>query len=520
MGQILFRAARDKVWPRLLNRVEDEQVRGPHGRKEEEEVSESGPKLFISYCWSSRAHEQWVLSLATELRESGVDVILDKWDLKEGQDAHAFMEKMVVDPEIGKVALICDHEYATRANKRSGGVGTETQILSAEIYSKQDQTKFVAVLAEKNDEGKAYLPAYYKSRIYIDLSSTDLFARNFEQLLRWIYDKPLHLKPDLGETPAFLSEEPIPSLKTSSRFRRAMQALREDQSYCHGALGEYFQTYCVNLEGFRISRDESELDDKIVVSIDEFLPSRNEAVELFHAVAKYRNRAESWGLVHRFFECLAPYCDRPENATSWNSTDSDNFRFIIHELLLYCVAVLLKHECFDAVAFLLQERFHIRSRAKARDEPMVSFGVFCDQVESLETRNNRLGLKRLSLRADLLEQRSKTSGLPFDDIMQADFVLYLRDCLDSLRSGAWQSWWPVTLLYAGRRRGPFEVFARSQSANYFARACCILGIQDKEELRPLLESFGTGARQPPRWGALNELDPLALIGYERLGTLP
>jgi hypothetical protein len=29
-------------------------------------------------------HQQWVLNLATELRESGVDVILDKRDLKEG----------------------------------------------------------------------------------------------------------------------------------------------------------------------------------------------------------------------------------------------------------------------------------------------------------------------------------------------------------------------------------------------------------------------------------------------------
>ena len=46
------------------------------------------PKLFISYSWSSPEHEQWVLKLATELRENGVDVTLDKWDLKEGHDAY------------------------------------------------------------------------------------------------------------------------------------------------------------------------------------------------------------------------------------------------------------------------------------------------------------------------------------------------------------------------------------------------------------------------------------------------
>ena len=83
----------------------------------------TAPKLFISYSWSNAEHEQWVIDLASELRESGVDVILDKWDLKEGHDAVAFMEKMVTDPEIKKVAIICDEKYGltpelSRAAKR------------------------------------------------------------------------------------------------------------------------------------------------------------------------------------------------------------------------------------------------------------------------------------------------------------------------------------------------------------------------------------------------------------------
>ena len=74
----------------------------------------SEPKLFISYCWSSPEHEDWVLRLGTELRENGVDVILDKWDLKEGNDANAFMEKMVADEEIKKVILVIDEQYSDR----------------------------------------------------------------------------------------------------------------------------------------------------------------------------------------------------------------------------------------------------------------------------------------------------------------------------------------------------------------------------------------------------------------------
>ena len=84
----------------------------------------STPTLFISYSWSSPQHEQWVVELATALRESGIDVILDKWDLKEGHDAFAFMERMVSDPAVEKVAIISDQVYSERADGRSGGVGT------------------------------------------------------------------------------------------------------------------------------------------------------------------------------------------------------------------------------------------------------------------------------------------------------------------------------------------------------------------------------------------------------------
>ena len=123
------------------------------------------PKLFISYSWSDQAHEQWVLELATELQESGVEIILDKWDLKEGHDSVAFMEKMVTDPSIEKVIIVSDETYAKKADGRAGGVGTETQIISKEVYDQQEQDKFVAVVVEKDEEGKPFLPTYYKSRI-------------------------------------------------------------------------------------------------------------------------------------------------------------------------------------------------------------------------------------------------------------------------------------------------------------------------------------------------------------------
>ena len=42
------------------------------------------PKVFISYSWTTPEHEEWVLNLANDLNDSGIFVVLDKWDLRPG----------------------------------------------------------------------------------------------------------------------------------------------------------------------------------------------------------------------------------------------------------------------------------------------------------------------------------------------------------------------------------------------------------------------------------------------------
>lgn len=57
-------------------------------------AEEPRPKVFISYSWTTPDHERFVMELATELRgKLGIDIVLDKWDLKSGHDINHFMEK-------------------------------------------------------------------------------------------------------------------------------------------------------------------------------------------------------------------------------------------------------------------------------------------------------------------------------------------------------------------------------------------------------------------------------------------
>ena len=164
------------------------------------------PQVFISYSWTSKEYQQLIVDLASRMRHDGVDVKLDVWDLKEGQDKYAYMEQCVTNPDIDKVLILSDRIYSEKADARKGGVGDETTIISAEVYGNADQHKFIPVVMERDEKGKEYLSTYLKSRIYRDLSGRN-YEEEYETLLRTIFEQPSHRKPEIGERPGWLTEE-------------------------------------------------------------------------------------------------------------------------------------------------------------------------------------------------------------------------------------------------------------------------------------------------------------------------
>ncbi|MCJ9701718.1 SEFIR domain-containing protein [Bradyrhizobium sp. SHOUNA76] len=471
----------------------------------------SPPRAFVSYSWSSPDHERWVIDLATQLVESGVDVVLDKWNLREGNDAYKFMESMVTDAEVTKVIIVCDKRYAEKADGRKGGVGTESQIMSPEIYKKADQSKFTAVVSEVDENGEPYLPKFLGSRIYIDMTP-DLYGTNFEQLLRWIYNKPLYVKPALGAMPAFLAEDSSPS-STRSKARQSVEIIRRSAGNPAASINSYLDTLVDVLKTeFKLAPTApGAFPQTVLDNIERFLPYRNEYIE-FVASAAPKSDPDLIKTLQRFFERIIPLMDKPEDVHSWSEWDFDNYVFIVHELFLYTLAALLKYERFSDASDLIGQRFYVPD--DRRDEPMKSFQIIRRYMRSLDSKQQEL--RRVSLRADLLEQRSHVvSTIKFTDVMLADFVLFLRAGIEGGR------WWPETLLYTTFRfRPPFEPFARSQSKAYFDQFCPVLGIADKRQLESLSEELlKDGGRYLPRW-QFETLDIPALSNLPKLATQP
>lgn len=149
----------------------------------EEEIMK---RVFISYSWIPSTNKDRVKVLADKLIKDGIDVVIDIYNLQPGNDRFYFMERMVSDPSIDKVLIICNDAYSKKADQRSGGVGIESMIITPEVYGSVMQTKFIPIVFETDKEGNAYLPIYLKSKYYFDLSNSQNFEQQYRSLLTYI----------------------------------------------------------------------------------------------------------------------------------------------------------------------------------------------------------------------------------------------------------------------------------------------------------------------------------------------
>lgn len=158
---------------------------------------EENPKVFISYSHDSNEHKEWVKSLATLLRNHGVDVTLDQWDLHIGQDLRFFMEHGVTKSKI--VLCVCSENYVNKANTGNGGTGYETMIISQDLLSNVNLEYIIPIVRNNTLDRK--LPTCLGTKLYIDFSNDSLFYENYRTLLERIYNEDSKKKPPLGKNP-------------------------------------------------------------------------------------------------------------------------------------------------------------------------------------------------------------------------------------------------------------------------------------------------------------------------------
>jgi hypothetical protein len=477
------------------------------------------PKIFISYSWTTPQHEDWVINLAERLVSDGVEVIIDKWNLKEGHDKYNFMETMVKSPDIQKVLIILDKKYSEKAEKKEGGVGTETQILSPKIYGDVSQEKFIPIVVEKDKNGNTFVPTFLESRIYIDLSDNDKFEENYEGLLRNIYQRPAYSRPKLGKAPSYLFEETPMTHKTSKIVRSFDNQISKSPKRINSIIREFLDDFFEDLKGYSVNvnvvKDSIAFGKIIHDKIALYTPLRNDYIIFLDKLLKSEIEFDIETFI-KFFEKL-PLLKKPldESRSSWTSSEFDNFRFFIHEIFLYTIVVGLKNEKYKFIEEILYSSYFFRSRYDIGNDPKRFSEELYNYVEGFDQFYKQTYSKNFfSPMADFILARIP-EGISKDNLIDADLLSYYVTSLEYI-----PRWFPITYIY--RTRGKFELFDRLISLRHFEKVKCLFAVNTPKELQEKLENVKNSDKSGNGFGYSNSFDKVTpiynLIDVEKIGT--
>ena len=455
------------------------------------------PKAFVSYSWSSKEYIDLIRSYAERLVSDGVDVILDQWSLSEGQDKYAFMEQMVTDPSVTHVLVFSDRTYAEKANARRKGVGTESEIISRQVYEKTDQTKFIPLVTEMDDDSNPYLPEFLKSRIWIDFSSSEIVNANWEQLVRALHGRPLHEKPALGSMPSYLEhDDSRVALPTLGKLATLRDALVNSKPSAGGLRQEFLARAISYADEFRIRSELSaeELEARVEADLRSLLPLRDQLVDWVLLESEVGGGKELASTLTAALEAVLALKYRSPDMNRWNESWFDAQGIFVYEFMLYMIAALIKREQFEALRELLGAAFLLPEVEVYKDENFSKIDVFDTHSRVLIAKNQHAQPRRTSPIGDLIKERATRTDLTFTDVMQSELLLFVSTMLRDDRY-----WFPKTLVFADRTRFPLFVLASRHSE--FENLAHVLRVTDANDLRSKFKA-GMERREVNQWGLL------------------
>lgn len=447
------------------------------------------PRIFISYSWTSEKHKQWVLNFADSLVNDGVDVILDRYMLKPGQDNINFMEIMVSD-DIKHVLVICDKGYQDKANKRKGGVGIESQIISPKVYKDVSQTKFIPLIKEFDNQGNACVPVFFEARNFIDISTDTKYFKEYENILRLIFEKPSITKPKIGSPPDYI----IKDKKQSAIIRKYQMfenALLNEKHIAKGLFSDLLDQFITEWPNYVLypfkGEDGKQFDDAVINSIEEFSEYREIYLSALLLLTKFQSDLDYIPEIQLFFERTFKFTQPTREMHNYNEIWFDNFKYYLYDLYLNTITVLIENRKYAAYLSLIESNF-VYERDFSKQ--IGNFPIFNFYIKSLDAlRKERLKLNRTSIQVDTLKENVDKSGkVKFENIMQSDCLLFLRSIVTNEK----HSWFPRTLIYAGYDT-QLDLFIRAQNKKDFKVLANLIGVDSKSELLEKLnnsEAFG------------------------------
>lgn len=446
------------------------------------------PKVFISYSWHPKENQIRVQQLAERLFSDGVHCVLDIYDLKDGQDKNAFMEQMVNDPSVKKVLLICNKEYAIKANARKGGVGIESTIVSEEIYTNAEQTKFIPIVFEYDENGKPCVPTFVKSRIFIDLSSDEKFASGYDQLLRDIYDKPLHNRPVLGTMPSYLKEDKPAFLPTAHKVESLKKSILSGSPNVETLIQDYLELFLSIVPSYKIKQEDftsNNFIQKIEEGITQLLPLRDDFISFVQAIVKtkYCTGEVFVDFIESYLQTLVENDINLYEGEDTYTLIFDHFRYFNFDWFLSLCCILVRNERFAVLRDIVKSHYCIIEKSRAAKASEISFIRFQTYNYTLNHYKRLSGNNsRVSILADTMYKNSTL--LPFDELVKTDLLLFYVSLIYPGNNLLENYWYPDCSVY----NRTVAVLPKIASKRYFEKAKVLFGVNTVEEYKAKIDS--------------------------------
>ena len=393
------------------------------------------------------------------------------------------MEQMVNDPKIDRVLLMCSKSYKEKADEKKGGVGSESMIISNEIYNNADQKKFIPIILEKDNSGNPYVPTFVNSRIFIDFSDEEFFEDEYEKLIRNFFDKPIYVKPKLGTPPSYIDEEYEIKSRNQSELVKIKNALINERKYADTLIDKLFDKLLSDLENEKILNYEfeEEIDEFILKKIENLRTLKYDFSEVLQYKINYSNINKEQ--IHKFFEKILSFLLENEKESfpvdTNGSMRNDHFYFLVYELFLTMSTLLIDNEKYDELGYILHTPYIVYSYNQ-NDYIQLNFINFCSTASSLNHyRIKRLKIKRPNLYAELVKKRFELKNIEFGDLARTDAILYYISCINAKHGRNSRVWLPY-LSIGEIRKIPFLLKLKSQS--HFDKVKIVLNVNSVDEI--------------------------------------
>src|SRR5260221_2756677 len=440
------------------------------------ESSNLSPKIFASYAWSEE-RSAMVREVCERLKADHVDVLLDQWHLKEGDDDYHFMEKSVNDPTVTAVLLFCDKLYAKKANSRTAGVGAESQMISPEVYESFSNSRVIPLICERDEHGKEYRPHFVKSRFYIDFSSEELINANWEQLIRRIYGKPQFKEPPSGPVPSYILEPERQPRQSVGKFLHWQQTAAKNGALLSIAERDYLTALLADLKALYWQQRSEGKDayELLPAELNSAKVMRDELLELFAVNAAQTSGHTGSGRIGSILDRLLALRSFDPAAGNRPAVGSEALNLFLYELFLYTITQLVASEDYHVAGNLL-DRPYATGNHYYQGQNFPTFATFYTDSKILEDYNSRQQQHYRDYQSVVLSKRCSLELLSLDLLVQADVLLAVRAIVKND-----EQWYPRMLYF--RDRSPIlPLFAQAQRKQGFENLAVLVGTRDSEEL--------------------------------------